>query len=310
MRVINEIIVHCSATPEGKDFTVEDITRWHKDRGFQTIGYHYVIYRDGSIHKGRPLEKKGAHCLNHNAHSIGICYIGGCDKDGKTPKDTRTPEQKRALVALLKELKEKFPMATIHGHREFANKRCPCFDAFNEYKCLALMMLTLMLAACHTSKITSNEAVDSASVKYVAQSTTADAASDHLLHNMVLEIDSIVMTEMPVIIMSPSEQNVDGDSCNKPLSPLKRVVVNGVHMKSNTEVNRKSTSFTACDSTHQASKHSLDNKQTVKEDDNKTSKWILFIVVCVIAMIIAITLTKKNNPLIALLRFVLRKENT
>ena len=132
MRKITELIVHCAATPEGKDFTVEDITRWHKARGFRTIGYHYVIYRDGSIHVGRPVEQIGAHCTGHNSQSIGICYIGGCAAGGKTPKDTRTAEQKVALRSLLTELKGKYPEATIHGHREFANKACPSFDV-SEY---------------------------------------------------------------------------------------------------------------------------------------------------------------------------------
>ena len=134
MRIINEIIIHCSATPEGKDYTVEQIRQWHKQRGFSDIGYHYVIYRDGSIHSGRPIERIGAHCLKHNAHSIGICYIGGVSKDGKTPKDTRTDSQKESLIKLIKELKAKYPKATVHGHREYANKACPCFDAKNEYK--------------------------------------------------------------------------------------------------------------------------------------------------------------------------------
>lgn len=134
MRIINEIIIHCSATPEGKDYTVEQIRQWHKQRGFSDIGYHYVIYRDGSIHSGRPIERIGAHCLKHNAHSIGICYIGGVSKDGKTPKDTRTDAQKESLIKLIKELKAKYPKATVHGHREYANKACPCFDAKNEYK--------------------------------------------------------------------------------------------------------------------------------------------------------------------------------
>lgn len=134
MRIINEIIIHCSATPEGKDYTVEQIRQWHKQRGFSDIGYHYVIYRDGSIHSGRPIERIGAHCLKHNAHSIGICYIGGVAKDGKTPKDTRTDAQKESLIKLIKELKAKYPKATVHGHREYANKACPCFDAKNEYK--------------------------------------------------------------------------------------------------------------------------------------------------------------------------------
>ena len=134
MRIINEIIIHCSATPEGKDYTVEQIRQWHKQRGFSDIGYHYVIYRDGSIHSGRPIERIGAHCLKHNAHSIGVCYIGGVSKDGKTPKDTRTDAQKESLIKLIKELKAKYPKATVHGHREYANKACPCFDAKNEYK--------------------------------------------------------------------------------------------------------------------------------------------------------------------------------
>ena len=92
MREIKSIILHCSATPEGKDFTVADITRWHKERGFRTIGYHYVVYRDGTVHKGRPVEQIGAHCEGHNKDSIGVCYIGGLMTDGKTPKDTRTTE--------------------------------------------------------------------------------------------------------------------------------------------------------------------------------------------------------------------------
>lgn len=133
MRTINEIIVHCAATPEGKDYTVEQIRRWHLKRGFRDIGYHYVIYRDGSIHAGRSVSQVGAHCTNHNAHSIGVCYIGGVAKDGKTPKDTRTEEQKKSLTSLLKRLHELYPKATLHGHREFAAKACPSFDVHKDY---------------------------------------------------------------------------------------------------------------------------------------------------------------------------------
>ena len=134
MRKITEIIVHCSATPEGQNFTVEDIDRWHKQKGWQGIGYHYVIELDGSVHKGRNEEVIGAHCLGHNAYSIGVCYIGGLDKWTKAPKDTRTDAQKQALIDLLKSLKEKYPNAIIYGHRDFSKKDCPCFDAKNEYK--------------------------------------------------------------------------------------------------------------------------------------------------------------------------------
>lgn len=140
-RNIKELIVHCSATPEGEDYTVEQIRQMHLTRGFSDIGYHYVIYRDGSIHAGRDESISGAHCTGHNSISIGICYIGGCpprsvknwDKQGK---DTRTPQQKLALVKLLKELKKKYPQAKVYGHNRFANKACPSFNAKKEYMSL------------------------------------------------------------------------------------------------------------------------------------------------------------------------------
>lgn len=133
-RYINEIIVHCTATPEGRECTVSEIRQWHKARGFSDIGYHYVIHIDGTMEPGRDVDISGAHCTNHNAHSIGVVYVGGCGKDGKTPKDTRTDEQKAALANLLLELKKIYPLAKIHGHRDFANKACPSFDATSEYK--------------------------------------------------------------------------------------------------------------------------------------------------------------------------------
>lgn len=134
MRKINEVIIHCSATPEGKDFTVADIDRWHRQRGFRKIGYHYVVYRDGTYHAGRGLEEIGAHCTGHNSASIGICYIGGVAKDGKTPKDTRTDAQKRTLITLIRAMKAKYPGIKVFGHRNFSSKACPSFDAKEEYK--------------------------------------------------------------------------------------------------------------------------------------------------------------------------------
>lgn len=132
MRKIDKIIIHCAATPEGKDFTVQQIDAWHRQRGFRCIGYHFVIYRDGSVNVGRPLCEAGAHTIGHNANSIGICYIGGCAADGKTPKDTRTTAQRAALVRLVAELKAKYPSATVHGHNEYAAKACPSFNVQNE----------------------------------------------------------------------------------------------------------------------------------------------------------------------------------
>jgi N-acetylmuramoyl-L-alanine amidase len=131
MRAISKIIVHCTATREGQSVTVADVTIWHQARGFFTIGYHYLIGLNGEIWRGRPLEQAGAHTTGQNTNSIGICYVGGLDINLK-PKDTRTDTQKDSLIRLIKELKGKYPGITVHGHREFANKACPCFDV-SEY---------------------------------------------------------------------------------------------------------------------------------------------------------------------------------
>ena len=133
-RVINEIIVHCSATPEGKDYTLDTIRQWHRQRGFSDIGYHYVIHPDGTVEEGRDVNIAGAHCSGHNSKSIGICYIGGMTADNKKAKDTRTEEQRTNLKALLLAMRKLYPTAKIHGHRDFAAKACPSFDATEEYK--------------------------------------------------------------------------------------------------------------------------------------------------------------------------------
>lgn len=149
MRKINKIIVHCSATPEGRDVKTETIRDWHVNGNhWKDIGYHYIVELDGSVHKGRDESVVGAHCSGQNANSIGVCYVGGVAKDGKTPKDTRTEAQKQSLLGLLKSLKAKYQNATIYGHRDLSPdkngngiieqfewlKSCPSFDAMNEYK--------------------------------------------------------------------------------------------------------------------------------------------------------------------------------
>lgn len=131
-RPIKEIIVHCTATPAGRDLTAADITRYHLNRGFETIGYHYVVRLDGTVERGRDADCVGAHCLGHNDRSIGVAYIGGLDSDGNA-SDTRTSQQRASLRRLIAELCHRYRGATIHGHREFAAKACPCFDAAQEY---------------------------------------------------------------------------------------------------------------------------------------------------------------------------------
>lgn len=129
MRKIKEIIVHCSATREGKAFTVADIDRWHRERGWKGCGYHYVITLDGTIQAGRPEQIAGAHCSGRNAESIGVCYIGGCDMVGKS-KDTRTPEQRESMKILLRQLMvaHNVGIENVRCHNEFSSKACPSFS--------------------------------------------------------------------------------------------------------------------------------------------------------------------------------------
>ncbi len=152
-RVITDIAVHCTASREGVDQTVEQIRAYHTapvskgGRGWSDIGYHYVVYLDGTVHEGRDVNISGAHVSGYNAHSIGVVYVGGLDSKGKA-KDTRTEKQKAALLALLVDLRKLYPEARIRGHRDFSPdkngngiiepqewiKECPCFDAAKEYR--------------------------------------------------------------------------------------------------------------------------------------------------------------------------------
>lgn len=149
-RTINKLIVHCTATPEGENYSIDAIDHSHKARNFsyyidpdtsqkRYIGYHYIVQRNGTIVRCRPENVRGCHTSNHNYDSIGISYIGGCPARSikgwsKQGKDTRTQEQKSALQMLLRELITRYPKAEIYGHRDFAAKACPSFDAKTEYK--------------------------------------------------------------------------------------------------------------------------------------------------------------------------------
>lgn len=127
------IIIHCSATFPGQDVGATEIDRWHRQRGFDGIGYHYVVRLDGTIEEGRPYHREGAHALGWNKRAVGICYIGGLD-NRKRPCDTRTIQQREALKTLILRLKEEHPgLVRILGHRDVARKACPCFDAKAEY---------------------------------------------------------------------------------------------------------------------------------------------------------------------------------
>jgi N-acetylmuramoyl-L-alanine amidase len=132
-RQVNKIIVHCTATPEGRDVTVDEIRRWHvEEKNWSDIGYHWIVTLNGTLERGRPEHIQGAHAKGFNKNSIGLCYVGGVDKD-MTPKDTRTKGQKETLKCILEDLKDRYPNAEIIGHRDVSSKACPSFDAKAEY---------------------------------------------------------------------------------------------------------------------------------------------------------------------------------
>jgi N-acetylmuramoyl-L-alanine amidase len=134
MRKVNKIIIHCTATPEGRDVSIDEVRRWHvKERGWRDVGYHFLIRLDGTVEEGRPIEMTGAHTRGHNWDSIGIAYAGGMSKDMTEPKDTRTDEQKDSFVDLLCQLHDCYG-GTVYGHRDFSEKACPSFDAKTEYE--------------------------------------------------------------------------------------------------------------------------------------------------------------------------------
>lgn len=138
MRELNRVVIHCTATlgNEAGDVDVKTVRRWHVDgNGWADIGYHFLVRRDGTIERGRPLDLPGAHTKGHNADTVGIAFSGGLNPLTREPEDTRTPEQRKSLHGLLNALILIFPsIESIHGHREFAPKACPCFDAFTEYR--------------------------------------------------------------------------------------------------------------------------------------------------------------------------------
>lgn len=129
MRNIDTIIVHCSATPAGRDVTAADIKRWHTEgNGWSDIGYHYVIRRDGSLETGRPIDRAGAHARGHNDNSVGICLVGGTGSHSE-PEFNFTYRQMHTLLVVLTDLKSQHPITRVAGHRDFDDgKACPCFN--------------------------------------------------------------------------------------------------------------------------------------------------------------------------------------
>jgi N-acetylmuramoyl-L-alanine amidase len=131
-RPIKELIWHCTATPAGRNVTVDQIRQWHKERGWQDIGYHYVVMLDGTVFSGRPINTVGAHVAGHNSGTIGAVYVGGVDADFLGAADTRTPAQKKAMLELTKALNRLYSFKRISGHNEYAPKACPSFKVTDD----------------------------------------------------------------------------------------------------------------------------------------------------------------------------------
>lgn len=248
MRKIDTIIIHCSATKAWQDFTAKDIDSWHRKRGFDGIGYHYVIRLNGKIEKGRNVEYPGAHCPDWNTRSIGICYIGGLDANGK-PADTRTKAQKRILYQLIRELQRDYPgVNLVIGHRDTSPdlnrngviepcefvKACPCFDVKEFMRTghsmllplLALLLLPFWLSAYGSVKSVERRDMNCDSVE---QLHFAEHAASRVKQMQKIEEQEEEHMEETVFVFT--KDTVTGDSFPSvmypaaPLMLMKRTVV-------------------------------------------------------------------------------------
>ena len=212
MRNIDSIIVHCSATKAGQDFTATDIDRWHRERGFNGIGYHYVIRLDGKLEKGRDVALAGAHCKGWNERSVGICYIGGLDENGR-PADTRTNAQKRVLYQIIIDLQREYNILQVLGHRDTSPdlngdgviepyeyvKACPCFDVKEFLRSgrellfvlLVVFVVPVLLSGCRSKK----EVVNRGSDIRVDSSLNSSSGKSLVKNKVASEKDSEVVEE-------------------------------------------------------------------------------------------------------------------
>lgn len=199
---VRYIIVHCSATPRNRDIGAAEIRAWHLQRGFRDIGYHFVVRLDGTVETGRPLHETGAHCLGQNKHSVGVCYVGGVGSDGKTPADTRTPEQKMQLATLIRELRKRFPSAEVRSHRDFAPKACPSFDATKEYAVLTARLLPVVAVLTLTGCKSEKSVVATTESIALTEETTATRGDTRL----------VVDDSLDIVLFSPRMEIKTADS--------------------------------------------------------------------------------------------------
>lgn len=245
MRKIDSIIIHCSATKVGQDFTAKDVDRWHRQRGFKSIGYHYVVRLDGVLEKGRDVSLPGAHCTGWNERSIGICYIGGLDANGK-PADTRTAAQKRVLYQIIMDLQREYKIFQVLGHRDTSPdsngdgviepneyvKACPSFDVREFlikgrelfYSWLILLCVSFLFCGCGGSKSTvdyrSDRSVDSAFVMAHEENTSEQSArtesnakvvTEHLEQMIVMISGDTLFAHPALLVKTTLERTTEED---------------------------------------------------------------------------------------------------
>ena len=274
MRKISEIIIHCTATPRGRHVTVDEIRTCHiKQNGWSDIGYHYIIYIDGSVHRGRAEGQVGAHCLGHNAHSIGVAYVGGVESDGK-PADTRTDAQKVSLKNLVESLLKKYPGATIYGHNEFASKACPSFNVKAEFRVLkTIIIVALMMAmvACGSVK-------KSAEIRTDYEETIDLAGNEH----QAKTIDISEFTDMVVTIDSVEVEHIDVDS------RVTKVKSGPVTIKLKREMTGQLVEVEACETrVDKERKVSNTSKEKTDIENRGQNLWYMLILITILVVCIA-----------------------
>lgn len=299
-RRIDTIIIHCSATRAGQDFTVADIDRWHRERGFDGIGYHYVVRLDGTIEKGRDVALPGAHCTGWNARSIGICYIGGLDANGQ-PADTRTNAQKRVLYQLVQELQLTYPSINlVLGHRDTSPDRngngiiepfeyikaCPCFDVQEFLRTgrslllalLAVLVFPCLLSSCKSGKPLGRQRMESDSVVAMAH-TTSSESTVQAFRSVWGEGEEHI--EQTVLVFG--EDTIRG-SLSKRHPPLASVVRTVVDRRRSTDVRTAEAHHTvAKDSTQEVCQQHF-SKETILTKKGRGG-WVLLGVVMVLGVI-------------------------
>lgn len=296
MRKIDSIIIHCSATKVGRDFSASDIGRWHRERGFDCIGYHYVIRLDGKIEKGRSVAVPGAHCMGWNAHSIGICYVGGLDANGQ-PADTRTNAQKRVLYQFIQDLQREYPSITlVMGHRDTSPDRngngvvepceyvkaCPCFDVGEFlhtgrsmlYTFAAIFVFPLLFSACRSSKSFERRDIETDSVTAVVRKASSETALQSVTEKEEEHIEQTVFVfggDTPVCASGQMKMH-----------PYVKVVRTVVKKRSNTEAQiAEERQMVAVDSVQRVYK-----QEDMKEESySRKSRWRLWIIVGVLVAI-------------------------